>query len=120
MFLIKYLLKPSKINGIGLFVNQDIPKDDVIHRSILSNDLLLDEKEFIRLSDDQKSTMRRFGYFDKYLKKWRLEAGDIKFCNHSKAPNVTLINTELVALRDISSGEEILHDYEEIEDLRTL
>ena len=41
MFMIKFLLKPSVINGIGLFANQYIQKDDVVHRAVLSDDLSL-------------------------------------------------------------------------------
>ena len=118
MFMIKYLLKPSGINGIGIFANQNVKKNEIVHRGILSDDLILTTAEFHQLTEEQKVTMQHFGYFDRKLKKWRLEAGDIKFCNHSDKPNVTLVNTDLLALRDIPSGDEILHNYEEIEELR--
>ncbi|MET4694478.1 SET domain-containing protein-lysine N-methyltransferase [Endozoicomonas lisbonensis] len=120
MFMIKYLLKPSGVSGIGVFANQSVKKNDIVHRAMLSDDLILSMAEFHQLTDDQKTTVQHFGYFDRRLKKWRLESGDIKFCNHSETPNVTLVNTDLLALSDISSGDEILHNYEEIEESREI
>ena len=118
MFYVKHTLKPSKINGIGLFANQNIKKGEVVYEVVLADDLLLTNNEFITLTSSQKSTIEHFGYFDKKLSKWHLANDDIKFCNHSPNSNVSLIGSKLIALRNINSGDEILHNYQEIEDLR--
>ncbi|MXW61364.1 MAG: SET domain-containing protein [Acidimicrobiaceae bacterium] len=40
-------------------------------------------------------------------------AGDLRFLNHSRSPNVFFDGLDLYALRDISPGEELLFDYGE-------
>ena len=40
-------------------------------------------------------------------------AGDLRFVNHSRSPNVEFDGPELYALRDVNPGEELLFDYGE-------
>ncbi len=36
---------------------------------------------------------------------------DFKFINHGKNPNAAYTDMEVVILRDVEAGEELLHDY---------
>lgn len=38
---------------------------------------------------------------------------ELRYVNHSRRPNVVFEEADLIALRDIEPGEELLHDYGE-------
>ncbi len=87
----------SPIHGKGLFARCDIPKGTVIGKvdgvAAKRNGpyvLWLDEGQGIRVRCD------------------------LRFINHSDRPNAAYYDTlEVIALRDISCGEEITHNYEQ-------
>jgi hypothetical protein len=120
MFHVKYLLKTSPIHRIGLFAAEDICAGALIYTQNLKLDLLLSEEEFTALVDEEKRVVKHYGFFDMNVGKWHLSHDDIRYCNHSPDGTMTLRGTDLVAKRDISSGEELTQDYREFEELRTL
>jgi hypothetical protein len=63
-----------------------------------------------------------YGYFDKLTNTYRLAFDNIRFCNHSKIPNIG-VDTKaskyrLIAFVEINARTEILQDYAEFEELR--
>ena len=118
MFYVKIKLQQSRIHGIGLFADEDISTGKAVYCGNPKLDLLLTDKEFLKLSVNEQGTIKHYGYFDKYLKKWHLAFDDIRFCNHSSDGNISLKNNKLVAARNIKKGEEITQNYEEFEELR--
>ncbi|MFA4960445.1 MAG: SET domain-containing protein [Candidatus Pacearchaeota archaeon] len=120
MFHVKIKLSESKIHGIGLFANEDISKGKIVYSINEKLDLLLTEKNFLKLLDDEKCTIKHYGYFDKNRKIWHLSFDDIRFCNHSVNGNITIEDNKLIAVRDIRKNKEITQNYGEFEELRKL
>lgn len=106
-----FILKPSPIGGIGVFATHDIPSGKRIfsgeftRRKMKTKDLPLEFRKYvIFINDEECFCPERFD---------RMEIG--WYINHSDTPNITEISDKhLVALRDIKAGEEILLDYNEL------
>lgn len=113
------ILQPSKIDGIGVFTLQDIPQGAILFdcshviRKLNTKDVpsaLL--KYCAHLNDTECLGPERFD---------RMEIG--WFLNHSDTPNIGYNNPalatgdrtrEMYALRDINAGEELLLNYNEL------
>ncbi|MBR9701242.1 hypothetical protein GOV11_05245 [Candidatus Woesearchaeota archaeon] len=117
MFNVKVVLGESKIHGIGLFADENIAKGALVYTVNPDLNLHLTQEEFSKLSDDEKNTMRHFGYFGKD-KQWHLSFDNIRFCNHHRKGNVSYKDGKIYSVRAIMKDEEITQNYEEIEDLR--
>ncbi len=118
MILIKTKIGKSKINGLGLFAAQDIPKGTVIWRFNPQLDLRLSEEEVQLLPDVVKWNYKHYCFKSKRSDKYILCFDDTRFMNHSNNPNI--INEPRhddegencdIAFVDIKSGEEIVGDY---------
>lgn len=118
MFHKKVKVMPSKIQGLGLFADENIPKDSAVYTINESLDLIIPIQKFDILSKNEQQTIKHYGYFDKKKNAWHLSFDDIRFCNHSSKSNIVLKKDKLVSTKDIRKGEEITQDYEEFEILR--
>ena len=105
------MLKPSSINGIGVFAVHDIAKNtqfvycDFVMRKLLIKDV---PKEFIHycilMNDTECLAPERFD---------RMEVG--WYLNHSDKANIKKISEkDVIAIEDIKAGEEILMNYNEL------
>lgn len=107
------------MHGLGIFAEENIPKGKVIYIIEEGMDLHISPEKFNNLPNESKNTIKHYGYFDKINNAYHLSYDDIRFCNHSSTQaNITNINGVLVAMREILSGEELLQNYSEFEDLR--
>ncbi len=87
-------VKESSIHGKGLFSAKNICKDTVIGKCEVEN--------------TKKSNMYTLWVGDKPFD----VKCDLRFINHSEEPNIVYYDDfTVVALRDISEGEELLHNY---------
>ena len=117
MLTIKTSLKPSKIEGIGLFADEKIPKGTVTWKFDPRFDILFDPKEVQQMSKEQQELITHFAYLSKTSGKYVYSIDDSRFTNHSVNNNVDSVylpNEEEVcgiANRDIEKGEEILVNY---------
>ena len=118
MFHIKIKLGESKIDGIGLFSDEDVLKDQRVYTPNPLLDISLSESEFERLNNDEKLTIKHYGYFDEVEKLWRYAFDDIRFCNHSADSNLTLKDGTIIAKKNIQKGEELTQNYNEFENSR--
>jgi len=118
MFHVSTKILPSKIHGLGLFANEDIPKNKIVYSINHDLDLKVSPEKFDSLSDNEKDTIKHYGYFDKRNSHWHLSFDDIRFCNHSLKANLTLVGNNLVAKHDINKDDEMTQDYNEFELLR--
>ena len=109
-----FILKPSSLGGIGIFVTHDIPEGELVFAADFSprkrkvKDVppaFIDYCVF--LNDEECLCPERFDHMEIA---WYL--------NHSHAPNVakTSQGYKLITLRDINAGEEILLDYNEFKE----
>ncbi len=113
-------LKPSKIEGVGIFAIRDIPKGVKLFKTSkkikfigINPDLIFDNP---KIDDEAKKMVKDFCAIEKgklYLPDISLNEMDIGFfINYSRKPNVSSRNGEdFFALRDIKKGEELTVDY---------
>lgn len=114
------MLRPSPIQGIGIFVVQDIQKGC---REMFSKPDATDK--WVKLSKEEvealplhsKLMVENYCLFDEdhyFVPDYGFKKIDISlFLNHSATPNIRSINDGeyFEAMRDIKIGEELLIDY---------
>ena len=117
------MIKPSPIEGIGVFALQDIPKGC---RSMFSK--ANDEEQWISISKTEvenlpahaKALIENYCLYDAenyFVPDYGFKKMDlVNFLNHSDTPNVISINDGefFEAIRNIKQGEELFIDYGEI------
>lgn len=119
------MIRPSPIEGIGVFALIDIPKgcrdmfskpDPNDHWITISKEAVGTMPEHARFLVENYCLYDDAGYFvpDHGFKKMDL----VNFLNHSDSPNLISINEGeyFEATRDIRAGEELLINYGEIVD----
>ncbi len=114
--LVKVKVLKSKIEGLGLFADQFIPKGtktwEFTHG--FDQEFTSDQiKEFPILVQD---FINKYSYISPKTGNYILAIDDERFTNHSDNPNTTSIEVPSgedydVALRDIQKNEEITTDY---------
>lgn len=115
MLIVKTKIKPSKIDGLGLFADQDIEKGDVVYQYIPYLETIISETKFISLPKFIQEKIAHYGvkYKEKYYISWD---GD-QFMNHSDNPNVKDCGRYTATLRNIKKGEELTCNYYEFDEL---
>jgi SET domain-containing protein len=119
------MIKPSPIEGIGVFALQDIPKGC---RSMFSKAneqeqwIPITKTEVEKLPAHSKALIENYCLYDDenyFVPDYGFKKMDlVNFLNHSNTPNVISINDGefFEAIRDIKQGEELVIDYGEIVD----
>jgi len=121
MLLIKTKIAPSKVNGIGLFADQFIPKDTWIWRFKKGFDTRVDKNYPDTLEEPAKSYFLTYAYQNPKTLNWVLCADNARFFNHSETANTHCVedpedeDTANVASRDIQVGKELFVDYREFD-----
>lgn len=121
-------LRPSKIDGVGVFAIRCIPKNTKISKTIRKIKFIGINPKLIfknaRIDRAVKQMVKDFFVIWKgklYLPNLSLNEIDISFfINHSKKPNVIYKKEEFFTLRDIKKGEELTADYRSYCDKREL
>lgn len=117
MLLVKTKIGSSKINGIGLFADQFIPKGTVTWRATPQFDLQFSAKDLEVLSEVAKASFLKHAFLSKRTGLYVLCFDDARFFNHSFEPNIGDADDDAsdegldFALRDIYPGEELTCDY---------
>jgi SET domain-containing protein len=106
--------------GQGLFTLESIRRGDLVIRYTSENIKLITEEEFQREVDAGNEVYKATGM--RWLGRWFCVASyrnpgyvgsSLEFyVNHSKEPNLFHVLGNLIALRDIRQGEELLMNYE--------
>lgn len=119
------MIKPSPIEGIGVFALRDIPKGC---RSMFSKAneqeqwITVSKTEVENLPPHSKALIENYCLYDKenyFVPDYGFKKMDlVNFLNHSETPNVISINDGefFEAIIDIKQGEELVIDYGEIVD----
>lgn len=120
------MIKPSPVEGIGVFAIRDIPKGcrDMFSHSAGGHDewIRVPKTEIDQLPAHSKALVETYCLFDEenyYVPEYGFKKMDlVNFLNHSDTPNIISINEGefFEALRDIANGEELLVDYGELVD----
>lgn len=113
MLLVKTIIKPSNIAGIGLFADEFIKKGTLVWRFDPRIDIYLSKEEVDTLSEAAQKQFYNYSYLDKIEKKYLLCGDDGRFFNHSVDPNCDDEKPNLTfAIKDIKVGEELTVNYE--------
>ncbi len=119
------MIKPSPIEGIGVFALRDIPKGC---RSMFSKAneqeqwIPITKTEVETLPDHAKALIENYCLYDEahyFVPDYGFKKMDlVNFLNHSDTPNVISINDGefFEAIKDIKQGEELLINYGQIVD----
>lgn len=119
------MIKPSPIEGIGVFALQDIPSGC---RSMFSQAneqeqwIPISKTEVENLPAHAKALIENYCLYDDenyFVPDYGFKKMDlVNFLNHSDTPNVISINDGefFEAIKDIKQGEELVIDYGEIVD----
>lgn len=120
------MLRPSPIEGVGVFAIKDIPKGcrEMFSKPDASEEwVLLSKKEVEALPPHARFLVENYCLYDEHLNYFVPEHGFKKmdlcvFLNHADTPNVQSVGDGAFfeALRDIKAGEELLIDYGTIVD----
>lgn len=114
------MLKPSTIEGIGVFAIQHIKKgcrDMFSKPDKQDNWITLSKKEVMALPSHTKFLVENYCLYDQdnyFVPDYGFKKMDVSlFLNHSDTPNIISINDGdyFEATRDIEAGEELLIDY---------
>ena len=119
------MIRPSPIEGIGVFALRDIPKGC---RSMFSktndteNWISISKAEIEKLPVHSKALVENYCLYDDanyFVPDYGFKKMDlVNYLNHSDNPNIISINEGefFEAIRDIEKGEELVIDYGEIVD----
>ena len=114
MFVVKTKLGQSRIHGVGVFAEEDIPKGAIVWKLHDGFDFSFHEERLNELEAVTREQLLRYSYKDKFNPGWYVHcAGHAVFINHSYSPNTGSAGAVEIALRDIKAGEELTSDYRE-------
>ena len=114
------MIKPSLIEGIGVFALQDIPKGCRSMFSKATADeqwITISKTEVENLPEHAKALIENYCLYDAdnyFVPDYGFKKMDlVNFLNHSDEPNIISINDGefFEAIKDIKQGEELLIDY---------
>lgn len=112
-------LKPSKINGVGVFAIRDIPKNKNPFQGIREQNWYeLKVSDFNKFDKEILEMINDFFVIEKdgkvLVPEFGLNGMDISFfLNHSKNPNVKTVDGgfNFITLRKVKKGEELAVSY---------
>ena len=117
------ILRPSAVQGIGVFAIRDISKGQ---RQLFSQDksewIKIPKEEVEKLPEHSRFLVENHCLYDDdnyFVPEYGFKMIDpVIYLNHADIPNIISINEgeDFEALRDIKSGEELFIDYGEIVD----
>jgi SET domain-containing protein len=118
MLLVKTLLRPSSIQGLGLFADQLVRARTPVWRFTPGFDLRISPAQLSSLPKEVRAFFGRFGYRSPTTGQYILCSDHYRHVNHSRdAANVGPSEAQDagepadVALRDIQPGDELTIDY---------
>lgn len=109
----------SKVHGIGVFAIRSIPKGVKPLVSLIKiKEFEFSKKEIKKLPASVRKEVEMFCYYDSkkhLIPSIGLNSMNLSFyMNHSKKPNVKFLkNGDIVAIKQIKTGEELFFDYDE-------
>jgi len=122
MLLVKTKVKPSKIEGLGLFADEFIPKGTIVWKFTPGFDLKFTKEQIDNFPKQVQEYLKRYSWLSKKSHMYCFASDNGKYFNHSNDSNVLSAyyeNEEEVitkAIRDIKKGEEITDNYASFED----
>jgi uncharacterized protein len=117
MMMVETELRPSNIQGIGIFLLEDVKKGQLIWRFDSRLDRVYSEAELGNLPEQSAAFLKRFSTWHEATGLWILCGDNGRHFNHSDSPNTYSEGIGFgddIAAEDISAGTELTSDYRTI------
>ncbi|MBS3170100.1 SET domain-containing protein-lysine N-methyltransferase [Candidatus Woesearchaeota archaeon] len=121
MLFVKTRVLPSRIHGLGLFADEDIPKDTILWKFTSEFDLKFTKEQIRKFSKQVQEYLETYCWLSKKSGKYCFCSDDARYFNHSQKPNCfsTYLEDEeevvTTAVKNIRKGEELTDDYRAFE-----
>ena len=116
MLLVKTYLDKSKLDGIGLFADEFIPRGTLIWKFVSRFDFTLKKKNLDKLPEIAREWVLHYGYYNLDEEEYVICVDDARFFNHSETSNTdNTTESGTIAIRDINKREEITCNYFEFD-----
>ena len=112
MFLINTYLNKSKIQGVGVFSNENVRKGQKIKEVKPEFEFRFDKTNLPKMPLAFANFIESHGY-ENNKNEYVLSIDNEKYLNHSANPSV---NDDGIALKNIKVGDEITVDYRDFDD----
>lgn len=123
MMMVETELRQSPIQGIGIFLLEDVAKGTLLWRFDSRVDRVYSPAELDSLPALTADFIRRFSTWHEQLGLWILCGDNGRHFNHSDTPNTVSANVGFgddVAAEDLKAGTELTSDYRTICDAMRL
>jgi hypothetical protein len=112
MMMVPVQIKPSRIDGLGIFSILPVPKGIVVWRYCEPVDYRM-----VTVPPKMKGFAIRYAYIPIGKPYYEFVGDSAMFINHSSSPNIIYSGEEnMIASRDIKAGEEITANYFEFDE----
>jgi hypothetical protein len=110
-------VRPSNIFGKGLFPTRDVQRGKIIC-SFTTDAKVITEKQYVEAIEANRYLIVRTGtrYVGKYFTHTEEPDTEMNFFNHAFDPNLLCHCGVVIALRDVTGGEEFTIDYRTLVD----
>ncbi len=117
MLLVPTYVRPSQVEGVGVFAMEEIAAGTLIWRFDDRFDRLIHRRELAEQPDSTRQFIERYAYpywHDADLLVVELDNG--RFMNHSDKPNTDFVDPDAgYTLRTIAADEELFCNYSEFD-----
>lgn len=114
MMMVDTELRPSPIQGIGVFLLEDVREGDLIWRFDSRVDRIYSDEEIASLPERARRFIEVYSTFHSGLQLRVLCGDNGRYFNHSDKPNTISLGVTFgddVAAHDLSAGTELTTDY---------
>lgn len=118
MLVVKTEVRPSSIEGLGLFAAEKISRGETVWRFDPRFDIAFPPSDIEQMAQLQKELLMRYAYLSTDTGVYIFCIDDARFMNHSSTSNNLdtvpfpgEAETRAVANRDIEAGEELTVNY---------
>lgn len=122
MIIVKTSVKPSAVEGLGLFADEKISKGGTIWKFDPVVDIVFEPRDVDNMSPEHQKLIHTYAYLSPESGKYVYPIDNGRFLNHSSTKtNMTTAaypgetETRGIAMRDIEPGEELFINYRTID-----
>jgi SET domain-containing protein len=124
MYQVKVSVKESRIDGEGVFADQEIELGQIVWIFDKQHDKIMTQVESKQLSTEERQQLERIGYLSPWSGLWVYppDGDPAQYTNHSDANNLSAkfdesVSNEpyFIANRHIRLGEEITNNYHQFD-----
>jgi SET domain-containing protein len=117
MMMVETELRASPIHGIGVFLLEDVKKDEVIWRFDSRIDRVFANSELEAMPERLRSFLTVYSTYHEQSRLWVLCGDNGRHFNHSEEPNTVSCGVGFgddIAATDLAAGTELTTDYRTI------